>query len=260
MQLQHYEIIPSLKPYVKLICTMDCSQDVDTNHVCVLPDACVELFVNYTNTPIAIIGNQLHQQSIITSRLSCPTNVQMRKGAGCIAICFYPGMAYKFFALPMHVLANSIVALADIWNGMATEIEDRLANAHHNNARVAILQTYLLQKLAQEKQDTAINYCLKQVQLSQGLIPVSYLSNATGFSQRQLSRKFLQCVGLSPKAYLQVSKFIQSLVYLKKYPTLSLTEIAYESGYYDQSHFNRHYQTYTGYTPGEVAKAKHILY
>lgn len=255
-----YNIIPSLQPYIKLICTMDCDDGTDTSHVRVLPDTCVELFVNYTSTPIAIIGDELYKRSIISFRMSRPMDIQMRKGAGCLAICFYPGMAYKFFHLPMQMLTDTNAALSDVWSKLAEEIEDKLAAARNNDTRVFIVQNYLLRQLTRGKNDLQVACCLQQVQNTTGLVSVSKLSNDTGISQRHLSRKFQQYIGLSPKEYLRVYRFIQSLTHIKKHPVLSLTEIAYKSGYYDQAHFNRDYKTYTGCTPAELVHAPHILY
>jgi len=239
---------------------MDCDADADTSHVRVLPDTCVELFVNFTSTPVAIIGDQLYKRSIISFRMSRSIDVQMRKGAGCLAICFHPGMAYPFFRIPMHAFTDTTADLSDIWQGMAEEIEDRLSGVCTNETRVDIAQKYLLRRLAGDKPDLQVAWCLRQAQLSGGLIPVSRLTDDTGLSQRHLSRKFQQYVGLSPKEYLRVCRFIGSLQYLKRYPALSLTEVAYESGYYDQAHFNRDYKAYTGHTPGEVAHARDIFY
>ena len=260
MFIQQFEVIPELQPYVKLICTMDCETDVDTNHIRVLPDTCVELFVNYTNTPVAIIGNELYDRSIVTFRMSRHSDVQMRKGSGCLAICFYPGVAYRFFHLPMHILADKTLALSDLWRGMAAEIESRLADASNHKERAVIVQKYLLRQLTQNEYDQQVAYCLGKIQQSANHMPVSQLTNDTGLSQRHLSRKFQQIVGLAPKEYLRVCRFIKSLNHLKRYPLLSLTEVAYESGYYDQAHFNRDYKAFTGYTPGQVALATNILY
>jgi len=260
MNLQRYPIVPQLRPYIKLICTMHCQDDADTRHVRVLPDTCVELFVNYTDTPVAIIGNQLHRRSIVSFRMSRPTDVQMRKGSGCLAICFFPGMAYRFIRQPMHVLADTTTAAADIWKGLGAELEDRLANAPNNQVRVAIAQQYLTGLLARGRHDPSVGYCLQRVQHSDAPLTVKQLADSTGMSQRQLSRKFQQIVGLSPQAYLRVNRFIRSLRHLKGHPQHSLTEIAYKAGYYDQAHCIRDYKDYTGYTPGEVAKASHILY
>lgn len=239
---------------------MDCDEDADTRHIRVLPDTCAELFINYTTTPLAIIDNELYKRSIITFRMSQPMDVQMRKGSGTMAICFEPGMAYHFFHLPMHTLSNTTAVLADIWKGMATEIEDKLANANDNATRVAIAQQYLIQHLANSQEDKLVAHCLRLTALSPGALSVNQLTENTGISQRHLSRKFQQYIGLSPKEYLRVSRFVQSLQHLKKYPGQSLTQIAYESGYYDQAHFIRDYNAYTGHTPGEVVRLQHILY
>lgn len=259
MNMHFYEINSGLKPYLKFICSMDCEEEADTFHIRVLPDACVELFFNFTNSPIAIIGNKQYTGSIITSRMSVPMEVQMRKGAGCLAICFQPGMAYPFLQVPMHNLTDSTISLSDIWDGLS-EIEDQLGMASTNEVRIAILQKYLLQKLNTQKEDMQLNYCLKQLHSSADLIPVSHLSHTLGISQRHLSRKFQEYTGLSTKSYLRVSRFIRSLENMKRKPLLSLTQVAYESGYYDQSHFIRDYKAYAGCTPAEVQNAKRIFY
>lgn len=239
---------------------MDCDEDADTQHIRVLPDTCVELFVSYTNTPVAIIDNELHERSIVTFRMSKPMDVQMRKGAGCLAICFHPGMAYLFFNTPMHVLANTVSTMDDLWNGMAAEIEDKLASVSNNTERVGIVQKHLLQHLANKKPNLLIEHCLKQVEASEGLISLNRLSYNNGISQRHLSRSFQQCIGLSPKEYLRMARFLRSLTYVKRHTDLSFTEIAYKSGYYDQSHLNRDYKDYAGYTPGQLVRARHLLY
>jgi AraC-like DNA-binding protein len=239
---------------------MDCDEDADTRHIRVLPDACVELFISYTSTPVAVIGHDLYKKSIITFRMSRPMDVQMRKGAGCLAICFQPGMAYRFLHVPMHVFTDTTTLLNDVWKNAAEVIEAKLADADSNALRVSIVQEYLLKQLAQSHDDETIARCLQLAQFAAGTVSVHQLTNLTGLSQRHLARRFQQCIGLSPATYLRVARFIKSLQYLRNYPGRSLTDVAYESGYYDQAHFIRDYKTFAGFTPGEVAQSQAILY
>jgi len=243
-----------------MICAMDCDHDADTSHVHVLPDTCVEIFINYTSAPVAIIGNELYKGSIVNCRMNKPVGVQMRKGAGCVAVCFHPGMAYRFFKIPLYLLANTTTLLADLWKTNAVALETLMADAGTPNQRVALLQDYLLQQLGEADDNPQISYCLQQVQFSKGLISLDTLTRHIGFSQRHLSRQFQQYVGLSPREYLKVSRFIYSLEHLKSKPSATLTSVAYQSGYYDQAHFIRDYKQYTGFTPGEVLRNQHILY
>lgn len=239
---------------------MECEAGADWSQVRVLPDTCVELFLNYTSTPIAVIDQELYKRSIVCFRLSRPVDVQMRKGAGCLAVCFHPGMAYPFIRMPMHLFKDTTVNFFDLWNGATSELEDKLARIPNDEGRSAVVQDFLLGQLKLGKQDLQVAHCLSKAQLTRGSIPVVKLAEVTGLSQRQLSRRFHQSVGLSPKEYLGACRFSSSLQYLGRYPRMSLTEIAHLSGYYDQAHFIRDYKVYTGHSPGEVVAASHILF
>lgn len=239
---------------------MECEGEADWNQVRVLPDTCVELFFNYTLTPIAVIDQQLYKRSIVSFRLSRPVDVQMRKGAGCLAVCFHPGMAYPFIPMPMHLFRDSTVNFIDLWNGATSGLEDKLAGIPNDEERSMAVQAFLLGQMECDKHDPQVAYCLHKAQLTRGSIAVRKLAEETGLSQRQLSRRFHQNVGLSPKEYLGVCRFNSSLQYLAGYPGMSLTEIAHLSGYYDQAHCIRDYKVYAGHSPGEVVAASHILF
>lgn len=157
MQIQLYDITSGLKPYVKLICTMECDKDEDTSHIRVLPDACVEIFLNYTNSPVAIIDDQLYKRSIASFRMNQYVDVQMRKGSGCVAVCFYPGMAHRFFKYPMDVLANTTTPLNDLWGFAIEELEAQLAECSSRVLKVNILQQFLLRQLMSSKEDPVIS-------------------------------------------------------------------------------------------------------
>ena len=136
-----------------------------------------------------------------------------------------------------------------------------LASAANNHERVAIIQEYLCRQLEKLKNpDKTVEHWLWQVNFFKGQLTVEDLSRKVNISQRQLGRRFNQTVGLSPKEFSRVTRFIHSLTHLKKYPLLSLTEIAYESGYYDQAHFIHDYKSYSGLTPGELVANTSILY
>jgi AraC-like DNA-binding protein len=239
---------------------MECEGGADWNQVRVLPDTCVELFLNYTSTPIAVIDQELHQHSIVSFRLSRSVDVQMRKGSGCMAVCFHPGMAYPFIGMPMHLFKDANVNSFDLWNTATCVLEDKLACIVNDEERSTLVQEFLLSQLKLEKQDLLVAHCLNKAQRSRGSITVGKLAEETGISQRQLGRRFHQSMGLSPKEYLRVCRFNASLQDLANYPGMSLTEIAHLSGYYDQAHFIRDYQVYAGHSPGEVVAASHILF
>jgi AraC-like DNA-binding protein len=124
-----------------------------------------------------------------------------------------------------------------------------------------ILQQYLLKELKKNyKEDKTIEYCLWQINCAKGQLSIGNLSDTAGISNRQLLRRFNDQVGLTPKEFARITKFINSLSILKKYPAMSLTEMAYESGYYDQAHFIHDYKEFSGYSPGQLLASNHCVY
>jgi AraC-like DNA-binding protein len=261
MNFSLHTIIPELQPYIKVISSIECTHAEDTAPFRVLPDLCTELFISYSDQPLAITtGNSAVYRSFLSSRLSAFTDVQMQPGAGCIAVCFHPGTAQHFFSLPMNELADSSIDLEYIWKSTAAEIEEKIASAKNNNDRSLIIQQYLLHQFStNHKNDETIKFCLWQMNLKEPL-SINELAEKTGVSQRHLSRKFNNYLGISPKEYARMNRFLISLDKIKMKSNYSLTEIAYESGYFDQAHFIHDFKSFAGITPGNLFGSQRIIF
>jgi AraC-like DNA-binding protein len=77
---------------------------------------------------------------------------------------------------------------------------------------------------------------------------VENVASRFGISARYMQQLFVQYTGLSPKLYSQINRFQNSLQLVRE-GNDSLTSIAYECGYADQSHFIKEFKTFTGSTP-----------
>lgn len=61
-------------------------------------------------------------------------------------------------------------------------------------------------------------------------------------------------VGITPKQFTKIIQFQCSLNQLTDDDYLNLTDLAYEYGFADQSHFIRTFKHYTGKTPREFQR------
>ncbi len=260
MQLRVYDIIPELQPYVKVISSV-AHEASDISFFRVLPDTCAELFFNYTTGPAATVNKTVLQRSFVNCRTKRFTDVAAVPGTGFITVCFRPGAACHFFPLPMSELTNITIELTEILNSGIKEIEEKVNEATHNEQRVAVIQQYLYQLLSRNyKQNDEFEYCLWQINLLRGQARIKELSKKINVTQRQLSRQFNNFIGLPPKEFARVNRFIHSLTHLKTFPQNSLTEIAYESGYYDQGHYIHECREFSGLAPRELATCKYTLF
>lgn len=71
---------------------------------------------------------------------------------------------------------------------------------------------------------------------------------------RHLSRLCVEYLGMCTEDVILYRKYLSSL-YQIHYPHQSLTQITYDCGYYDQSHFVRTFKLFTGLTPKQYRNA-----
>ena len=84
-----------------------------------------------------------------------------------------------------------------------------------------------------------------------GQIKVNELANLLGVITRTLERKYFEILGVSPKQFIRLVRFQKAVEKLKRiHQFTTYTDIAYESGYSDQSHFIKDFKLLSGMSPG----------
>jgi len=79
-------------------------------------------------------------------------------------------------------------------------------------------------------------------------IEVSDMAEHVLLSVSQLQREFASCFGISPNRYLREVR-IGVARHLVESTDLPMSQVAIDCGFYDQSHFSRHFKASTGMTP-----------
>lgn len=75
-------------------------------------------------------------------------------------------------------------------------------------------------------------------------------------SKKQFERLFHSFVGINPKEYTRIVRFQKALAQMQHQAgkEINQAQIAYASGYADQSHFIRDFKKFCGYTPMSLLK------
>ena len=230
----------------------------------ILPDSCVELVVHFRQPYKTTFSNNITEvqpQSFVVAQMKNFIEIAPSGRTGMVCVRLSAQGAYHFFGLPMREISNGFTDLNFVWNGLAKEIEERIVNARTTENRIDIIQQYLLLQLSKNgKVDVTVDHCLHLIYKAKGQIRIDDLASNTGLSNRQLVRKFNNLIGLSPKEFARIIKFINSLRYLKQSNVGYLTEAAYECGYFDQAHFVHDFKEYSGLTPTEFLKLDNVFF
>ena len=79
-------------------------------------------------------------------------------------------------------------------------------------------------------------------------------------SCRHLTRQFQRAVGVSPKEFARVSRFLRALRILDEGQHRSLADVALSCGFSDQAHFNHEFRELAGMSPGELGTFPNVSF
>ena len=165
-------------------------------------------------------------------------------------VSFKPGGAYPFLRLPLSELHNDMVSLDAIWGHLAAELRERLYSASTVQARFYLLERLLLARLRETPHGLdAIHHAVDEIARNNGILSIPALSDEMGISQKHLITQFKRLVGGTPKEIARIYRFKHILYSIDPTESMLWTRVAYQFGYYDQSHFNKDFEVFTGHNP-----------
>lgn len=170
---------------------------------------------------------------------------------------FKPGGASFFLRLPLSVLSNQVVPLDAIWGSFAGEVRERLNAAPTLQAGFTLLEQALLSRLVGIPHGfDLVQFAVARIARHKGDIGVRTLVDEVGISQNHLIQLFKRLVGVTPKELARFYRFSFALSLIKADQSADLTFVAHQSGFYDQSHFNKEFASLTGHSPSEYLRLR----
>lgn len=170
-----------------------------------------------------------------------------------IEVNLSPLGAHMLFGVAMHELSSKLVLpLEDVLGASARELVDRLEPAPSWNARFAMLDRFILDRVQQARRPSPdVEWAWSRLRSTGGLLPVGELARELGCSRRHLIGRFREQVGPAPKTAARLVRFQRTVRLLERHDGGRFAEIAQRCGYYDQAHMNREFRELAGAAPGE---------
>jgi AraC-like DNA-binding protein len=248
------DFIPTeqLKPFIKTYLIIE-SQDELVNRV--LPDTALTIAFRCKGDVNYIKGNN-HESlplSAISGIRKSARLINYSKNTTTVVVHFKEVGAKAFFKEPLHELFDQSVSLDNFFPQQKIAIiEELLTEAKTNNQRIALIEQFLLSGLHDYKPDSLITAAIAIIQSKKGIIKIKDLADTLFISQDAFEKRFRKTIGSSPKQFCYVVR-IKSIIYQKQ-NSQNLIELAFDAGYFDQSHFNKDFKLFTGQTPSEFFK------
>jgi AraC-like DNA-binding protein len=159
-----------------------------------------------------------------------------------------PLAAHRLFRVPMRTLAHRTVDFDDVLGNRSALLVEKLAELD-DAARFELLDRVLGKRLRDATPDTGVAWAFARLQRTRGRVAVTKLAEELGWSRRRLVAGFQEEIGLPPKAVARLLRFEHARELGARPDRPSWAEIAFECGYYDQSHLINEFRAVTGRTP-----------
>lgn len=252
--MNYYTISPSprLARYVRSFWVYEGEASADTPYIYRgYADGCTELVFHYRGAFDLVRPDETRESSIAAG-----VHAQTKKFSRWIVTrdwsifgCYlYPYAIPRIFGFPANDLTDRLTDFRSLLGVEGDELEERMMIASDNTERVSILSAFLVRRLDRDlREPPPVFESINRIIETRGLVDVRSLSAEFCLSHRQFERKFKEFAGFSPKTYARIARFQAAL---KEYGSgKSLTDIAYDCGYYDQSHFINDFKEFSGFSP-----------
>lgn len=256
MKYQTFQPSEDLNSLIKCYWTLVVPAEYSSIKQRIIPDGCIEIaFIlgddvkRFTSDTYFI----LQPRAMVIGQITEPFYIQPLGRVDTFAVRFYPYGFANFVREPIKNLANKETPISHLFGETtANELEQKIIKAKDTKQRIGIIETFLLNKLKENITiDNIVRSTIDTLLSTNGSSSINSILNEDLSKRRLLERKFLKQIGISPKQLGKIIRLQTALNMLLNQKTETLTQIAYESEYYDQNHFIKDFKEFTGITPKE---------
>lgn len=254
MNYQTFQPHPDLASLIKCYWTLEVPIQAVAERQRIIPDGCIEMIFilgddikRYTSENEFII----QPRALVVGQITEPFIIEPTGYVHCFAVRFYPFGFANFVTTAIKNLANKETPIHQLFGKKtAKELEQKIIHAINTATRIEIVADFLLEKFKSKKNiDSIVKLTVDTMLEAKGSTSINALLKEDLTKRRLLERKFVNQVGISPKQLSKVIRLQAALKLMLNQQSENLTQIAYESEYYDQAHFNRDFKEFTGINP-----------
>jgi AraC-like DNA-binding protein len=212
----------------------------------VFPDGCISLIFNQ-------ILSETENPPIFFGPRTSIYHINIDPGLVFVGIRFFPGAVSWLFDLKAAHLREKVVPATPFLKEITfKKLQQQICK---NFSGFDLIDTLFLNLIEQKPIaiENDISNAVRIILDCAGSIKVSEIAVKIGISERQLQRKFRMHVGLTVKEFARIRRLRKSLIQLIL-EDANFHDVLFDSGYYDQPHFNRDFSIVAGTNPTKFMK------
>ncbi|WP_336513789.1 helix-turn-helix domain-containing protein [Pollutibacter soli] len=196
-------------------------------------------------------ANHLH----LFGQTIVPDNISLKKEFILIAYFFKPYSLISLFGVQAHELTDHPLDLHLLFPKRSRDLENRLVDSGDAGTMIEMLDEFIFYLINHAKNDCErIKYAANRIMHDYSKESLVTVQKELHITERTFQRLFEKNIGVAPGMYRRICQFNASFTSLNNRRHLKLSDLAYQYGYADQSHYIRAFKEFTNITPGEYLK------
>lgn len=173
-----------------------------------------------------------------------------------IAFFLYPHLVKSIFGFDAKESRGLSVDLSVSAQARKINLIEQLLNAPTLAIRLQLMTGFIrdLCEANLREENKSILFATSHIIRDKGLGSPKAIREKLHLTERTFERLFETHVGISPKLFNKICRFHSAFQQFSNSAYNKLSDVAFENGYSDQSHFIRVFKEFTNLTPGEYLK------
>lgn len=244
----------SIEPFVKDIFMLACDEEDKVNDYPFYADGFPGIIYSNSTNPFYLHPrNKKLSDFYLYGQTIEPITLSTKGPFKLYCMRLFPFAARILLGVNPKVLNDDCYDLRLVENINTDETLEKLFQTKDDNSVLELLAGYfheLLQE-ASVNPDYRIKLAINLILKTSGTVSIKELRERLAVAERTLERQFVKEIGVTPKQFAKIIQFSSSMKQLTEADYVNLTDVSYDSGFADQSHFIRSFKRYTGKTPKE---------
>ncbi len=181
-----------------------------------------------------------------------PESLTLNENFTLIAYFLKPHSIISLFGIPAFELTDKPIDINLLTPQKTIFLQDRLLNCKNIAEMISSLDNYLFDlSTASKNISEAIKYASEKIVKHYSKDTLINVQKELHLTERTFQRMFENNIGISPNAYRRICQFNSAFTDLNLRNYNNLSDLAFNHGYSDQSHYIRAFKEFTSINPTE---------
>jgi len=190
---------------------------------------------------MTVIGAQTHRR----------VQLDVQGATDSFVVIFQPGGISRLFPMAADILTDQHFEARAALGPSTDELRARLGESRSFAERTRTANAFFMDRCTRTW-SSDVTPIAREILRCRGCVRVSDVAHQSGVSVRQLERRFISQIGVSPKLYARITRFEAAIKAKQGAPGATWTDVAHRLGYHDQMHLLHDFRQLAGSTPSDL--------